>query len=301
MQNNRSNSEKRGESALLSGKRMKRTASGAPGRQRALSMLPTLALAVILPIALGIHPAWGEAPAASFHHVHLNTTDAVQAAQWYEEKLEGNRGLFRGRWQATLFGEISLVFFQVREGFEGSEGSAVDHIAFAFRDVSTKLERLREMDVTVLDSVRDRDGLRSALIEDPWGTKIELVEDSESNGLHHVHLVAPSPDKTVEWYQRIFGGERSSPAGLPKSIRFGSMRLFVSQAEGKLAPTAGRSIDHISWGVPDVNVEAPKMKQKGAKFTRGPMKFFETIVAFVQGPDGVQAEIVHLLSDKVEG
>lgn len=268
--------------------------------KKALSLLPILALVAVSPIALGVRSAWAEGSAASFHHVHLNTTDAVQAAVWYEEKLEGNRGLFRGRWQATLFGDISLVFFQVREGFEGSEGSAVDHIAFAFSDVTAKLEQLGEMDVKILDSLRDRDGLHSALIEDPWGTKIELVEDSESVGLHHVHLITPGPDTTAEWYQRVFGGELSAPADLPKSIRYGSMLLLVSQAEGELAPTVGRSIDHISWGVPDVNVEAPKLKQKGVIFTRGPMKFFETIVAFVQAPDGAQAEVVHLLSDKVE-
>ena len=50
--------------------------------------------------------------------------------------------------------------------------------------------------------VRDVSGLfKLGFIEDPWGTRIEVVQDPQKLGLHHVHLRAPDPDATLAWYK----------------------------------------------------------------------------------------------------
>ena len=45
-----------------------------------------------------------------------------------------------------------------------------------------------------------------AFIEDPWGVKIELAQDTERLGFHHIHLNAPDPDASLKWYEDMLGG-----------------------------------------------------------------------------------------------
>jgi catechol 2,3-dioxygenase-like lactoylglutathione lyase family enzyme len=60
--------------------------------------------------------------------------------------------------------------------FARSRGQALDHIAFEVRDLDALLVRLRRAGVTVLQSPHAFGPTRAAMIEDPDGLAIELVE-----------------------------------------------------------------------------------------------------------------------------
>ena len=91
--------------------------------------------------------------------------------------------------------------------------------------------------LNVLEDIREVDGLfKLAFVEDPWGTKIEVVEDHEDLGFHHLHLRSPDPEQTLAWYQNIFGGEFDQMKGRLDGVRYGRVWLLVSQPrEGSLA------------------------------------------------------------------
>lgn len=56
----------------------------------------------------------------------------------------------------------------------------------------------------------------------------------------------------------------------------------------------GTAYGHIAIGVPDVYEACEKMKQTGGKVIRdaGPMNAGDTIIAFLEDPDGYQIELI---------
>ena len=56
----------------------------------------------------------------------------------------------------------------------------------------------------------------------------------------------------------------------------------------------GTAFGHLAIGVPDVKATCDGLRAAGAKITRepGPVKFGNTIIAFVEDPDGYKIELV---------
>ena len=92
--------------------------------------------------------------------------------------------------------------------------------------------------------------VKLAFLEDPWGTRIEVVQDPELLGLHHVHLRAPNPEETMTWLLDKFGGKRQPLKGKLDAMRYdydGFSSVWILVQKGEAEPSQGRAIDHIGW------------------------------------------------------
>lgn len=228
---------------------------------------------------------------AKFHHVHLNASDTQAASKWYADHL-GGEAKRSGLFQTTSFGKMTIIFFLSKPGFPGSVGSVVDHIGFSFKDLAAKLDELKKAGVEIVSGIEQEGPIRYAFIKDPYSTLIELVEDPEIEGFHHVHLASTDPQATLAWYQSAFGGDVSKFAGLIPGIRYGDVWLLVKQVKEPAAATKGRSIDHISWSFPDLDAAAVELKAKNVPFQTNPVNFGASKIAFVTDPSGVLIELV---------
>lgn len=249
---------------------------------------------VILLIALAACPATiALAEDFPYDHMHLIATDPEAAVQWYAKHMGGEDV---GRPDRLRFGSTWFIFFKRDAGFAGSEGSAVDHIGFSFTDLEAKMQSFRDAGIEVLADVKEVPGkFKYAFVEDPWGTKIEVMQDLETLGFHHIHLKGPKPGEILDWYQNAFGGERTKYKGMLDAINYGGVWLLAQGAPEAQAPTKDRSIDHLGWGVRDMDADAKALKEKGVKFTMEPRPFRPEIaiaIAFVEGPGGVRIELV---------
>ena len=178
----------------------------------------------------------------------------------------------------------------------------MNHIGFSFSDLTAKMAgwQAAGLDIENPDEpIRDIPGLfKLAFLTDPWGTRIEVVEDHEWPGFHHIHLSSPDPEATLAWYENIFGGESDSLKGRIDGLRYGGTWLLVSPLrEGTLATTQRRAIDHLGWSFPDLDAAAAEIKSKGVAFTMEPRPFTNALgqemkISFVMGPDDVSIEIV---------
>jgi catechol 2,3-dioxygenase-like lactoylglutathione lyase family enzyme len=251
----------------------------------------------LLALALGLTASIGAAATASYHHVHLNATDPAAAAKWYADNLGGQAKKI-GFFSAVGFGKITIIFFQAKPGFEGSVGSAVDHIGFSYKDIDAKLKELAEKKVEIVSGVEQEGPIKFAFIRDPWGTLIEVVQDPEIEGFHHVHLASTDPVKVLAWYVAAFGGEVSRFAGLIPGIRYGDMWVLAKKVKETPAATKGRSIDHLSWAFADLDEAAKELKAGGVTFESEPFAFGSGKIAFVVDPAGVRIELVGPASKK---
>ena len=174
------------------------------------------------------------------------------------------------------------------------------HIGFSFLDLAAKMKEFEAAGVKIVTPMREGK-LKAGFVEDPWGTRIEVVEDPESLGLYHVHLHTPDPEKTLKWYHDVFGGQiaKRKLTGLD-GLLYGKMWVLATrpaQHELPLGPTEGRAVDHLGFSFGDLDAAAADLKRKGIQFRDEPRAIKNALgqnlkIAFVVGPDGVLIELV---------
>ena len=232
-------------------------------------------------------------------HVHLSVPDPDKAADWYATNLNGVR--MEGTTQVK-FGDMRVAF-RKGDAPTASAGSVIDHIGFSFALLDLKLASLERAGAKITTPARDVEGLfRLAFVEDPWGTRIELVRDKDTPGFHHIHLRATDPEAMYTWLRDGFGGERTKLGGRLDGIIHkaadapeyaeGVVWIFVQKADAAPKPSAGTVLDHVGWRTPDLAATAANLKTKGVKFTEEPRAAGDLQIAFLEGPDGLRVEVV---------
>ncbi|HJO12053.1 MAG TPA: VOC family protein [Gammaproteobacteria bacterium] len=233
--------------------------------------------------------------ATPYGHIHLAAPDAQEAAEWYARHFVGTPTRFGNSSQypidRVMMGNIAVIFFE-RDPGEGSVGTGVDHIGFSMGDVEQTFAGIVADGGKGLGDLRAFAGMTLGFVEDPWGTKIELIDDPDLRGPHHIHLSTPDPEATLAWYQNAFGGESAQFGGALPGINYGDIWLLAARARAEIAPTLGRSLDHLGWNFPDLAAAAVELKAKGVEFSMEPRDYRGIRISFVTGPDDVRIELV---------
>jgi lactoylglutathione lyase len=226
-------------------------------------------------------------------HIHLNVPDQAKAVEWYQ-KYFGGRPMTEAP-DRLMLGDTRLIFLR-NDKAQPSTGSALDHLGFSFTDLDAKMKEFEAAGIKVVTPVRDVPGLfKLGFVEDPWGTRIEVVQDTEKVGLHHVHLRAPDADATLAWYKEKFAGESGKMKGRLDGLKWGGVWLLVQR--GDATPSEGHAIDHIGWRTPNLAAKTAELKAQMVTFTTEPRPLTlasGTVVnfAYLAGPSGAKIELV---------
>ena len=264
--------------------------------------MPTLLRVSLLAAAflgLVVTGARAQTPTLPYDHVHLNVPDAAAAAAWYEKNFGGRR--ITEAPNRIMFGSTRLMFLVAKDA-KPSAGGAVDHLGFSVADLDAKMKEFEAAGVKITTPARDVAGLfKLAFIEDPWGTRLEVVQDPELLGLHHIHMRAPNPDEAFAWLLDKFGGKRQQLKGRIDAVRYdaeGFSSMWILITKGEAEPSMGRAIDHIGWrSTKPLADTINELVAKGAVATSQPRPLplpnGPTInFAYVAGPAGARIELV---------
>lgn len=237
--------------------------------------------------------AFGQSVTRLYDHIHMIVPDTQVAAQWYKDNIGGE--FVDGRTDRIIVGTTRVMFIQ-GDDRKPSAGSVFDHLGFSFTDLDATVAKLRDAGATIEGEIREiPDLFRLAFAVDPWGTRLELVQDPQHLGLHHVHLRSPDPAATLDWYEATFGGVRLNMRGRLEGLLYpGNVWILVSR--GETFPSTEGTIDHIGWRSPDTAGTHDDLEQKGVEFTSEPrdMTLPNGMINFfyLQGPDGARIEMV---------
>jgi catechol 2,3-dioxygenase-like lactoylglutathione lyase family enzyme len=211
-----------------------------------------------------------------FDQVHLGVPDPEQASRWYVDALGARPG---DHFDRIWFGKTRIIFLK-NEKPTPSPGAAIDHFAISYPDFDEAMERVARAGLKTTTPQNIPPELpRLTFVEDPWGAKIEIVEDSDALTFHHVHLQMPDPAKGMRWYLEHFGGKPGKFKGVVDGIQYGNVWLFIRKGDNR--PSAGHTIDHAGWRMPDLLAKADELKAKGLRFSVEPKA----------GPPGAQAPV----------
>ncbi len=248
--------------------------------------------AIVL-LAISGFEAGAQTETLLYDHLHMAVPDPQAAAQWYQDHLGGEE--VDGRDERLLFGTTRLIWQQSPDR-RPSTGSVIDHIGFSFSDLDSKLRELEAAGATITTPRRDVEGLFPlSFVEDPWGVRLELIEDSQHLGFHHIHLRSPEPEIALQWYADQFGGVRTPLRGRLDGILYpGNVWLLISR--GETFPSSEGAIDHLGWRALDLEPKMGELRSKGVEITREPMGLTfvngQIFFFFVGGPSGASVELV---------
>jgi catechol 2,3-dioxygenase-like lactoylglutathione lyase family enzyme len=233
-----------------------------------------------------------------YDHIHVNVPDPAAAANWYEKNFGGKR--ITEAPDRLMYGSTRFMFLRKADA-EPSAGSSIDHVGFSFADLDAKMKELEAAGVKIVTPAREVPGLfKLGFVEDPWGTRIEVVQDPELLGLHHIHLRGPDPEQMLTWLIEKFGGQRTQLKGRIDAIKYsapGFSDMWILVQRGESTPSTGKAIDHIGWRSAGLNDTITELKGKGVTVTSEPRPLplpnGPTInFSYVAGPAGVRIELV---------
>ena len=226
-------------------------------------------------------------------HIHLNVPDQAKGVEWYQKNFGGQPTTEAP--DRLMFGDTRLIFLKNDKG-QPSAGSALDHLGFSVADLDAKMKEFEAAGIKIVNPVRDVQGLfKLAFVEDPWGTRIEVVQDAEKLGLHHVHLRAPDPAATLAWYKDKFGGDAGKLKDRIDGLKYSGVWILVQR--GDATPSEGHAIDHIGWRTPNLDAKTKELKAQNVKFTTEPRPLklaggATVNFAYLEGPSGAKIELV---------
>jgi catechol 2,3-dioxygenase-like lactoylglutathione lyase family enzyme len=223
-----------------------------------------------------------------YDHIHLAVPDPEKAYAWYAANLDGVAGENPGRLIFEPFTgrrplPVNLMFLK-RPDVAPSEGSIIESIGFSVADVDARVKRLEAAGGRVA---------APGVVVDPWGVTIELVDDRDYRGFHHVSLRVPDVDAGIRWFLTAFGGERVTLQGRLDAVRYD--RTFIVFRQGKGAPSQGRAIDHLGWMPSSIDALQARLKAEGVTFTAGPSPKPNQLghrTGYVEAPGGARIELV---------
>jgi catechol 2,3-dioxygenase-like lactoylglutathione lyase family enzyme len=254
-----------------------------------------LAVATILGAGVLMTLTGAAAPvtqAIGYHNVHIRVSDAAAASEWYIKYLGATKAPPPFNVQ---FGKTLVSF--VRTGQQSpSEGSAINHIGVSFADLKSKMKEFETGGVKIVTPMADSPGMFPyGYIEDSWGAKIEVMQDTELLGFHHVHLSVADPAATLKWFSDNLGGHPGKLRGRLDGVRFGDVWLFAARSSRPTEPSATHAIQNIGIEFADVDAAFKALQNRGVKTISEPRVVQPVRYAYVEDPNGVRVGLLTTL------
>jgi predicted enzyme related to lactoylglutathione lyase len=244
-------------------------------------------------LATVVYAAEPAARATEYDNVHIRVLDPAKAAAWYVSALGATPSEPPAPNTAQVTFGSNVITITKADTIQPSMGTRIDHIGLSYRNLDAAVKRAEAAGAKVTSAPREAPGIfKYAYIEDPWGVRIEMVEDTERLGFHHVHLRVKDPDATLSWYAQQFGGERTRLRGKVDGVRFGGVWLFA-MGSGTETPAPPGAITIVALRFNDVDAALKGLAANGVKVTAEPRSLPALRYAFVEDPNnGLRVEIV---------
>lgn len=228
----------------------------------------------------------------AYDNVHIRVTDPAKAADWYVSALGARLSTPPAAGTAqVVFGDVVVTIVQGKT-IEPSRGTLIDHIGLSYSDLDAAVKKAEAAGATVTAAPRESPGIfRYAYIEDPWSVRIEMVEDRERLGFHHVHVRVADPAATLAWYAQHLGGTPAKLRGQLDGVRFGGVWLFA-MSSGADRPSPPTAVQLVAFGVDDVDAGLKLLAADGVPTTAEARSLPALRYGFVQDPNGIRVELV---------
>jgi len=244
----------------------------------------------------------------TYGHVHLNVTDLEVHKKLYVEQFGG---VVVEKGPLTVVKMPNLLIALAKKAPDApSEGSTMDHFGLKVRDLQMQLAKWRKAGWQVTQEFTGAEGFPNAYLVGPDNVKIELQEDKTiavpAMG-YHIHFSTPEFAKLLDWYVDTFSIPKRTRGTIQTTAQAPGMNLSFgctvkdskpcptgADAAGlKMAPTKGRTIDHIGFEFKNLKAFCARLEARGIKFDV-PYREIPAIglnIAYITDPLGTYIEL----------
>jgi catechol 2,3-dioxygenase-like lactoylglutathione lyase family enzyme len=226
-------------------------------------------------------------------HIHLNVRD-IEAQQRFWTAVGG-----------TLANNEKLVMVQFpgiyivlrkQDSTGGTVGSRVNHFGFHVKNIDESVSKWKAAGL----QVEKGNNPQQVFLTAPDDIRIEILEDrsiATPIAMHHIHLFVPDTQAAQAWYVKNFGAVPGKRGAFDTANVPGAEIAFTKE-EKALAPTKGRSVDHIGFEV-SIDEFVKKLEANGIS-TEAPIRTSANAsklrIAFLMDPWGTYIELTEGLS-----
>ena len=261
----------------------------------------------LIAVAFAVLPASAQlappnAAGVTMGHIHLFVKD-VDAQKKFWTATMGGSVVQNGPLMLIQFPGVYIMLRQA-DPTGPPAGSIVNHFGFAWRDLPTTLAKWKADGVEIEQTGNPNQGY----VHGPDGIRIEFFGDPELStavAMNHIHFYPMEKDIPAmqAWYAKMFGGvpgkrQRQSSPGLIDCDDIPGANLSFSPGTTSLAPTKGRSLDHIGFEIKSLEAFVKGLEAKGIKLDEAirlaPNN--TTKVAYLTDPWGTRIELTEALA-----
>jgi catechol 2,3-dioxygenase-like lactoylglutathione lyase family enzyme len=233
-------------------------------------------------------------------HIHLTVKDG-EAQKHFWTTTMGGTVVQNGPLTLIQFPGVFIMLRQA-EPTAPPAGSIVNHFGFVWKDLPAALAKWKADNVEIEQNENPNQGY----VHGPDGIRVEFFGDPSLSvpvQMNHIHFYTTDIPAMQAWYAKIFSGvpgkrARVSSPGWIDCDDLPGVNLSFSQGKTTLAPTKGRSLDHIGFEVKNIDAFVKKLEGAGIKLD-APIRQIpnsKTKVAFLTDPWGTYIELTEGLA-----
>jgi catechol-2,3-dioxygenase len=228
--------------------------------------------------------------------IHLRVRDVEkQKAFWISEI--GGRPVRNGALEMIEFPGVYITL-EKGEPSGPAAGSVIDHFGFVFKNVPAMMAKWKADGFKV---TQVGNPLQGSVYAPEEADLLEFFQDDKQDApvrMDHFHLFITDVPAIQGWYAKVFGGVPGQRARVARTgwvdcdFVPGGNLSFVDKGE-KLAPTRGRSLDHIGFEVRDIDSFAARLRAQGIALETPVSQIPGTKIksAFLTDPWGTYIEV----------
>jgi catechol 2,3-dioxygenase-like lactoylglutathione lyase family enzyme len=262
-----------------------------------------LTASVLAALPAGAQMAPPNAAGVTMGHMHLFVKDVDAQKQFWTVTMGGTL-VQNGPLMLIQFPGVYIMLRKADPAAPTAPpaGSIVDHFGFAWKDLPSALAKWKADKVEIEQTGNPNQGY----VHGPDGIRVEFFGDPSLPtpvAMNHIHFYPVDIPAMQAWYAKMFGGipgkrQRQSSPGLIDCDDIPGANLSFSPGKTALAPTKGRSLDHIGFEVKDLEAFAKKLEAQGVKLDEAirTVPNGTTKVAFLTDPWGTRIELTQGLA-----
>jgi catechol 2,3-dioxygenase-like lactoylglutathione lyase family enzyme len=236
----------------------------------------------------------------SMGHIHLAVKD-VEAHKHFWTAVMGGTLVKNGPLELIQFPGVYIMLRQ-GEPTAPPAGSIVNHFGFVVKDMPAALAKWKANNL----KIETGENPNQAYVVAPDGIRLEVFGDpslATPVAMNHIHFYPTDIPAMQAWYAKTFGGvagkrARVARPGWIDCDDLPGVNLSFSAGDEKLAPTKGRSLDHIGFEVKNLDAFVKRLEAQGIKMDSAPrvVANTKTKIAFLTDPWGTYIELTEGLA-----
>ena len=253
-----------------------------------------LALAILAVAPLPAQLASPNSAGDAIGHVHLNVRD-IDAHQRFWSQV-GGTPVNNEKLVMVQFPGIYIIL-RKQESTGGTVGSRVNHFGFHVKNFDESIAKWKAAGL----KIENGQNPKQAFLAAPDDIRVEILEDpsiSTPIAMHHIHLFVPDSQAAQAWYIKNFGAVAGKRGNFDTANVPGAEIAFT-KTDMALAPTKGRSVDHIGFEVKNIDAFVQKLESAGVPIEtqiRSSQNASHLRIAYILDPWGTYIELTQGLT-----